>query len=143
MPNVAAVLKQEIVRLARGQLRAEIGPLRKSNAALKRSVAALKRENTQLQRRLARLEKNQSRGTAVPAKAGPEIRFSPRWVANDRKRLELSAKDYAALVGVTPLTIYNWEKGKSRPRQKQLEAWAAVRALGKREAWKRLDASGS
>ena len=47
--------------------------------------------------------------------------------------------DYAALVGVSALTIYNWEHGRSRPRSAQLEAWGAIRNLGKREAWRRLE----
>jgi len=51
----------------------------------------------------------------------------------------ISAADYAKLVGVARLTVYNWEKGKSRPRQAQLEALAGVRGLGKREAIARLE----
>jgi len=47
--------------------------------------------------------------------------------------------DYAALVGVSPLTIYNWESGKTRPGGPQMAAWATIRGLGKREAWKRLE----
>jgi DNA-binding transcriptional regulator YiaG len=54
----------------------------------------------------------------------------------------LSASDYGRLVGVTPLTIYNWEKGKSKPRPKQLAAWGQIRGLGKREARRRLDLLG-
>ena len=141
MPNVAAVLKEEIIRLAKKEAKAQVGPLRKSNAALKRAVAALKRENAALQRRIARLEKQGGGGSTTPASdpaEQKEIRFSPKWVASDRARLELSRKDYAALVGVSPLTIYNWEKGKSRPQRKQLEAWARVRGMGKREVWGEL-----
>ena len=37
------------------------------------------------------------------------------------------------------LTIYNWEKGKSKPRNQQLNAWANVRGIGKREALRRLE----
>ena len=47
--------------------------------------------------------------------------------------------DYAALIGVSALTVYNWEKGKTRPRAAQLEAWGAIKGLGKREAWQKLD----
>ena len=36
------------------------------------------------------------------------------------------------------LTIYNWEKGKTRPQAKQLEKWLAVKGIGKRKAWGRL-----
>ena len=55
------------------------------------------------------------------------------------ERLGFSANDYGRLVGVAGLTIYNWEKGKSKPRDKQLAAWAEVRGIGKREAWRRLE----
>jgi DNA-binding transcriptional regulator YiaG len=65
-------------------------------------------------------------------------RFSARAVKEDRQRLELSAKDYGQLVGVSHLTIYNWEHGRSRPRTKQMDAWMAIKGVGKREAWKRL-----
>ena len=37
------------------------------------------------------------------------------------------------------LTIYNWELGKARPRQKQLAGLVAVRGLGRREAMKKLE----
>ena len=140
MPNVAAVLKEEIVRLAKKQVREQIGPLRKSNVQLRKAVASLKRENAELQRRLLTLEKGQrGAATSTAPKQGKEIRFSPGWVVKDRERLELSAKDYATLVGVSQLTVYNWEKGKSRPRRKQLEAWARVRGLGKKAAWAELE----
>ena len=56
-----------------------------------------------------------------------------------RERLGFSAADYAKLVGVSPVTIYNWEHGKSRPRKEQLAALAAVRGIGKREALAKLE----
>ena len=36
------------------------------------------------------------------------------------------------------MTIYNWEKGNSRPQAKQLMAWGAVKTMGKREALRQL-----
>ena len=64
--------------------------------------------------------------------------FKPEKVLAERDRLEVSAADYAALVGVSSATIYGWEKGKTRPRAKQLAQWEAVLGIGKREAWRRL-----
>ena len=64
--------------------------------------------------------------------------FSPEAVYEERQRLELSAKDFGELLGVSGLTIYNWEKGKSKPQKKQLAAWQAVKGIGKRKAWKQL-----
>ena len=72
------------------------------------------------------------------AELGLESDFSPEDVRAERDRLELSAADYAELVGVSMLTIYNWEKGKSEPRAKQLEKLDKVRGIGKRKAWKKL-----
>ena len=37
------------------------------------------------------------------------------------------------------MTIYNWERGLSKPRAKQLAAWGAIRAIRKREAQRRLE----
>jgi len=56
------------------------------------------------------------------------------------RRLGLSAEDFGKLVGVTPLTIYHWEHGKSRPRPPQFARLVAVRGIGKREAQRRLEA---
>jgi len=69
---------------------------------------------------------------------GHGLRFSPGWVTRHRAKLELSAADYGELVGVSALTIYNWEKGKTRPGSQRLEALADVRKLSKREAWGEL-----
>ena len=64
--------------------------------------------------------------------------FSADAVSGERERLELSAADYGELVGVSTLTFYNWEKGKTTPQRAQLEKWKAVRSIGKRKAWRTL-----
>ena len=75
---------------------------------------------------------------AAQKKERSPYRFSPRWVAGHREKLGISAADYAELVGVAPLTIYNWEKGKSRPRAAQLERLAEVRQLSRTDALEQL-----
>ena len=142
MPNIASVLRDEIARLARKEVRAQVGPLQKKGAEHRRHIAALRREIGGLEREIAGLKRQITKGVAgaSPASKGPAVRFSPKWVAADRNRLGLSARDYGRLIGVTQLTVYNWEKGKSKPQAKQLAAWAQVRGIGKREAWKRLEA---
>ena len=140
MPNFAAVLKDEILRLARKEIRQQVGPLKKTVAEQRRGIAELKRQVTALVRNQTFLEKQEARrlAKAPRASAADGVRFSPKWVKADRKRLGLSAKDYGVLVGVSGLTIYNWEAGKSKPRAKALAGWAAVRGIGKREALRRL-----
>jgi len=141
MPNVATVLREEISRLARKEIRLQVDPLKKANAELRRTVATLKNEIADLNRSVRFLQKQEKRRLQTPpdTEPGKAIRFSPKWVRADRKRLGLSAKDYASLVGVSSLTIYNWEHGKSKPNAERLAAWAEVRGLGKREAQRRLE----
>ena len=141
MANLGKVLKDEIQRLARKQAKQEIVAARRSGAQHRRDIAALKRKITELQRRLSFLEKRER--SRMPTQPGPErverARFSPRWLKSHRAKLGISAADYSKLVGVTPLTIYNWEAGKSKPRAKQLAGLVSARGLGKREALRRLD----
>ena len=59
-----------------------------------------------------------------------------------RKKVGLSAVEYARLVGVHAMSIYGWEQGKQRPRAEQLAALVGVRHLGKREAEQRLEMLG-
>ena len=141
MPDVASVLRDEISRLARKEIRQQVGPLKKINAELRRTLSALKSEVITLQRKVNFLEKQEKRRLEAAPKesVAKAVRFSPKWVKADRQRLGLSAKDYGALVGVSSLTIYNWESGKSRPRAERLAAWAEVRRIGKREALRRLE----
>lgn len=141
MPNLATALKEEIRRLARKEIRAETSTTKRSSAQHRRDIAALKRQVSSLTREVAYLRKQGQKRTPDSVKTDlAPLRFSPSWVEAHRERLELSAADYAALVGVSALTIYNWEKGKTKPRKEQLAAWGAIRSLGKREAWKRLEA---
>lgn len=143
MPNLNAVLNEEIRRLARKEIRSQVGPTQKIVAKYRSDIADLKRRNGDLERRVAFLEKQEKgRLSSKPKKSDsetPKPRFSPGWVKKHREKLGFSAADYGKLVGVSALTIYNWEKGSSSPREKQLMAWGEIRNLGKREAQKRLE----
>jgi len=142
MADLANALKEEIRRLARKEIRAETGATKQAVAQYRREIASLKRQLRDQEKKIAFLEdRERGRLKETPSTESVEdnVRFSARSVAAQRKRLNLSAADYAKLVGVSPLTIYNWEHGKSRPRKEQLAALVAVRGIGKREAQRRLD----
>ncbi len=145
MPNLATVLKEEIRRLARKEAKTQVATLRKTTTQHRRDIAALKRQLKEQERRNARLEKTLARGVPASTQTSDGAtapRFSPAWLAKHRAKLGLSATDYAKLVGVSGFTIYNWEKGKNRPRNAQLQALAAVRGLGKRQVVARLQQRG-
>ena len=140
MPNIAAVLKEEITRLARKEAKAQVAPLKKANAQYRRDIAALKREMqaTRRQLDLLKAQDRRRRKKSVTASAAKGKRFSAAGLESHRAKLGFAAADYAELVGVSPQTIYNWENGRSRPRQ-ELAALAAIRGIGKREAERRLE----
>ena len=141
MSNIATVLKEEITRLARKELKAGTSVIRKANSQYRRDIASLKRQVSELTKRVAYLERRerQPANTAAPEKLAEGRRFSRQGLKTHRDKLGLSAADYADLVGVSAQTVYNWEQGKSKPRDAQLAALVAVRDLGKRDAWKRLE----
>jgi DNA-binding transcriptional regulator YiaG len=141
MPNMAVVLRDEIRRLARREIRAMVGSTQKAVARYRREIAHLKRLLNKQEKNVSRLQQQVCQQQELPA--GEEeplegVRFSARSVRAQRQRLGLSAADYGRLIGVTALTVYNWESGKSRPRKAQLANLVAVRGIGKREAAERL-----
>ncbi|WP_159277256.1 helix-turn-helix domain-containing protein [Variovorax boronicumulans] len=143
MPNIASILKAEISRVARKEVRAEIETLKKASVAHRSSIADLRRQVSALEKELRRVAKGAVRSSAAPDSGGDagevtKRRFSASRLAAHRAKLGLSAAIYGQLVGVSGQTIYHWEQGKARPRAAQLESLAAVRELGAREIAERL-----
>jgi DNA-binding transcriptional regulator YiaG len=141
MPNIAAVLREEIRRLARREVKAQVGKTQKAALQSRKDIAKLKRLLGEQYKELKRLNRAMLECKGEPPAAEEQlegIRFSSRSVKAQRQRLGLSAAHYGKLVGVSGLTIYNWEHNKARPRKAQLAALVAVRGIGKREATKKL-----
>jgi DNA-binding transcriptional regulator YiaG len=139
MANIASLLKSEISRVARKEMRAETAGLKKAIGSYRSEIAALKRRALALESALRRLSKANGKAAAVGGDAPARVqRFSPKGLASQRKRLGLSAHDCGLLVGASGQSIYNWEDGKSRPRAKHLQALAALRGMGKKDAAARL-----
>ena len=145
MPNIASILKAEISRVARKEVRTEIETLKKASTHHRASIAALRRQVEKLEKELRRATRTSAR---VPEAAdadesgdsGPARRFCASRLASHREKLGLSAAAYGKLVGVTGQTIYKWEQGKARPRKAQLEGLASVRGLRLREVADQLNA---
>ena len=143
MPNIAAVLKDEIRRLARKEIKTCTSITRQAVVQYRKDIARLKRLVQEQQKKITRVAA-QSKHHRDPSQTDEEplagVRYSARSVRAQRKRLGLSAQDYGQLVGVSGLTIYNWEHGTTRPRKAQVAALISVRGIGKREALKQLEA---
>lgn len=160
MPNLVDALKTEIAQLAHKALRSEAQQFKKATASQEREIAALQRRIDSLERLIVSLRGQRAQAarphgtsrTQRPRRPraahraagdeaevqGPALRFSAKGFTKLRQRLGLSAAAMGALLGVTAQSVYKWEDGKARPRSAQLQAIAAIRKLGKREAAQRL-----
>ena len=161
MASLANALKEEISALARREVRRQTAPADKAMARCARDIAALQREVQALEHELAS-SSTPLPGPTVPSKktgsraspsrraarkvsetsasAKPLLRnqFSGEALKAHRERLGLSADNYGKLLGASGLSVYNWEQGKARPRKSSVDAWTAIRRIGKREAARRL-----
>ena len=135
MVNIESVLKEEITRLARKELRRETESLKKASAQYRSEIAALKRRTASLEQQLSRLEKTASRNAVV--QVNPEEAIKARFTVNGfkslRQRLGLTAEAIGTLLGVSAQTIYNWEAGNTSPREQQMVRIVMLRGMGKRE----------
>ena len=100
MPNLNAVLKSEITRLARKEIRSSVDPLRKSNLALRREVAELKRHTETAGRDPKALVEALTGieaifGTDLPG----DLRFTKPVTAHLASLLDKGAKATAASLG--------------------------------------------
>ena len=165
MATLVNVLKEEIVRLARKEIRKHAAEAAKLTTQVERDVTALKRQVQDLQRKLSAPQtqdgpkqttskKTGSKKTAAKSRTGKaagaastpaaqqsaRTPFSSAGLKASRERVGLSADNYGKLIGVSGLSIYNWESGKARPRESNIAALMTIKGIGKREAAKRLEA---
>ena len=145
MPNIAQVLKEEISRLARREIKAATASLKKDNAELKRTAAALKRRVDALEKTNKRLTKVTGEaklpGVAIKDEEVESLRVTAKGVRSMRNRMRLSQAQFAALLGVSMQSVANWEgkEGKLQLRRDTKKALISLRGVGAREAQKRLE----
>lgn len=134
MPSIASVLKDEITRLCKKELRAQLDPVRSASARYRSDIADLKRRMVALERQNQKLQRQIPASAEESIDEDRKLRFVPKGLATLRKRLGITVEELAALLSVSPQSIYNWQTGKSVPRRPQLEKLASIRGMGKREA---------
>jgi len=136
------MLKQEIARIARREIRAQTGTTKKTSAQHRRHIATLRRRIDTLEKKIALIAVRRAEAPATPSDDGAasQPRFVAKGVRSLRTRLGLSAERFGRLVGVSGQSVYNWERQVATPREEQLRLLAAVRGIGKREAIARLRA---
>jgi hypothetical protein len=107
MSNVASVLKEEISRISRKEIRRETSSLKKSTTTHRSEIAALKRRVLELERQLRRVGRGGPASRPAAANedsVSPGTRFSAKSMAAQRKRLGLSAvlRKYSIPLSASP-----------------------------------------
>lgn len=147
MPNVAQILKEEIKRIAKSQAKLLTTDLKKDVVWLKHTVAEQKRRIAVLERDknwLVEAEKRRIKEAPVAPAQDTKARITAKGVRALRKKLGLSQADFGKLVGVSSITIGQWEKknGPLKLRDMAKAGLLAIRGIGAREAKKRLEVMG-
>ena len=136
MGKVESIIKSEIIRLAKGEMRKVSIPLGRDVRLLKNTVSQLRKSVLSLERFAAHQQKELSK-REIRLEAQPEeikqSRFSPRLLQSLRKRLGITQKELAILAGVSLGAAHLWETGKFRPKENKMGVLVALRKLNRRE----------
>ncbi len=147
MANVAKVLQDEMRRMARKEIRIEIKRVHAENVSMRKAIRNLKAQLTELEQGMKVSGSSVIRGLSEIRGLGSGSvsgRFSSESIRRLRKRLAISQRELALLVGVSSQAVYLWEckGGKLRLRNDTRRALAKIKEMGKREIRKELDARG-
>jgi len=142
MGKVESIIKSEIIRLAKGEMRKVSIPLGRDVRLLKNTVSQLRKSVLSLERFAAQKQKELSK-REIRLEAPPEeikqSRFSPRLLQSLRKRLGITQKELAILAGVSLGAAHLWETGKFRPKENKMGVLVALRKLNRREVRELLE----
>jgi DNA-binding XRE family transcriptional regulator/uncharacterized coiled-coil protein SlyX len=147
MPNIGALLKQEIQRLAARVSKSQTEALRRAAAAQRKQIAKLRAQIAALEKQAASFKKSvQAASKSIPTPEQPSRKLRPMRAAAVRAmraRLGITASQLAKLVGVSDQSVYNWEHEKVKPKAAQAAALLELKALGKRQVRGRLERGDS
>jgi DNA-binding transcriptional regulator YiaG len=142
MGKFEGIIKSEIVRLARREVRKISVPLSRDVRSLKSAASQLRKAVLTLQRITNQQQKQLEKGE-MPLQAAPEevkvSRFSPRLIRSLRGHLGITQKELALLTGVTVGAVHLWESGQFKPSEKKKAVIVALRKLGRREVRKLVE----
>lgn len=139
MANIASLLKTEIARVARKEVRAQTESLKKASSQHRSLIAELRREINALQKQLRQGNRERIAAAKETKTSDRKYRFSATRLAAHRAKLSLSAADYGRLAGVSGSTIYLWEQEKSRPKPEQVQQLGMLKGLSHRAALAQLE----
>jgi DNA-binding transcriptional regulator YiaG len=149
MSNIAKVFREEILRLAKRQAKAEVSAVKRESVRLKKSVAELGRQVAALNRTSGDLLKKitpvvTTKEIEDATESAAKLRPTSTSLKKLRARLGLTQAQFGQLLGVSGQAVVQWatREGRVRMRATTLAALARIQTIGKREALRRLAAMG-
>ena len=140
MAKIESIIKSEIQRLAKHEVRSVYRPLRKEVWGMKLKLSNLIKNFAILDRLAKEIAKTKSAEPKL--EASPEevkaSRLTPGRIAGLRKKLGISQRDFGILTGASLGAVQSWEKGKFKPQGEKKAALVALRKVRKRDVRKIL-----
>ena len=146
MGNLEGIIKSEMMRLAKREIRKVSVPLSRDVRLMKSTVSKLRKAVLALERLASHQQKEWEKKEASLEATPEEVniaRFSPRLFRTLRKHLGITQKELAILTGVTLGAVNSWESGRFRPKQEKKAVIVALRKMGRQEVRKLLEGKGS
>ena len=144
MSQLMVVMKDEIRRIARKEIRAATAGLKKDKTTFRKAVADLRRQAKAQRASINQLLSVATKQVkmATEAAEGSKARVTAKGIRALRKRLKLSQAQFGKLIGVSGHTVLKWEHGSGplKLRSRTRRAFLAIRKIGVREARLRLGA---
>ena len=141
----AESFRTEVARLARKEVKAQVGPLSKELVQARKTISAQKREIADLRRELRSLEKSVVRPPAsasVKVATVSEAELPGKWrkdsVRSTRRRLGLTQGELASILGVSLGSVNGWETGRTEPRTAWKKEVLRIRGLSKSDVLEML-----
>jgi DNA-binding transcriptional regulator YiaG len=141
MAKLESIIKSEIQRLAKHEVRSVFLPLRRDVWGMRLKLSNLLKGFTTLNR-WVKEQARQAERAEIKLEASPEevkvSRITPERIRGLRTKLGISQRELAILTGITPGAVASWEQGKFKPKGEKKAALVALRKLRKRDVQKML-----
>ena len=141
MGKLESTIKSEIQRLAKREIQSTFLPLREDVRSMRLKLSSLSKGFSVLDRfTKEQLKQVEKKGVKLEAslEEAKASRLSPDRIRSLRKKLGVSQRKFAILIGVSNNAVSLWEKGESKPGAEKKAALVALRKLRKREVGKVL-----
>ncbi len=137
MSDIKTVLREMVIRIAKQETNAKIRPLEKKVIELRENCRLQKKLIAELQCKVSKISvdiKPDKKTLTVCPEAMENTRIYPALIVALRKRLGLSGRQFAKIVGANRNTVSNWEAGRSKPQDEHKAKIIALRGIGKTKA---------